>query len=67
MEKVILYTTHCPRCKVLSDKLNEKHVTYEEFTDKQKMLEMGMDMMPVLQVGKRRYNFKEAIQFVNGR
>lgn len=44
MEKVILYTTHCPRCKVLADKLNEKHVTYEEFTDKQKMLEMGMDM-----------------------
>ena len=67
MEKVILYTTHCPRCKVLADKLSEKHITYEEFTDKQKMLEMGMDMMPVLQVGKRRYNFKEAIQFVNGR
>lgn len=66
MEKVILYTTHCPRCKILADKLNEKHVTYEEFTDKQKMLEMGMDMMPVLQIGNAQYGFKEAMKLVGG-
>lgn len=66
MEKVILYTTHCPRCKVLADKLSEKHITYEEFTDKQKMLEMGMDMMPVLQIGNAQYGFKEAMKVVGG-
>ena len=39
---------------------------YTEFTDVQKMLEMGMDMMPVLQVGEQQYGFKEAIKIVGG-
>jgi len=30
------------------------------------MLEMGMDMMPVLQVGEQQYGFKEAIKIVGG-
>lgn len=66
MEKVILYTTHCPRCKVLAYQLDEKHIPYEEFTDKQKMLEMGMDMMPVLQIGNKQYSFKDAMKVVGG-
>lgn len=66
MENVILYTTHCPRCLTLANKLQEKGIHYTEFTDVQKMLEMGMDMMPVLQVGKKRYGFKEAIKIVGG-
>lgn len=37
MENVILYTTHCPRCTILADKLKEKNVQYTEFTDKNKM------------------------------
>lgn len=66
MENVILYTTHCPRCLILANKLKEKDIAYTEFTDKNKMLEMGMDMMPVLQVGNKRYNYKEAIKIVGG-
>lgn len=66
MENVILYTTHCPRCLVLANKLQEKGIHYTEFTDVQKMFEMGMDMMPVLQVGKKQYGFKEAIKIVGG-
>lgn len=66
MENVILYTTHCPRCLVLANKLKEKHIPYTEFTDKNKMLAMGMDMMPVMQVGDKRYDFKDAIKIVEG-
>ena len=66
MENVILYTTHCPRCIILADKLKEKNVQYTEFTDKNKMLEMGMDMMPVLQIGNKQYGFKEAMKIVGG-
>ena len=44
----------------------KKGIHYTEFTDVQKMLEMGMDMMPVLQVGKKQYGFKEAIKIVGG-
>ena len=39
MENVILYTTHCPRCLILANKLQEKGIHYTEFTDVQKMLE----------------------------
>lgn len=28
MENVILYTTHCPRCLVLANKLQEKGIHY---------------------------------------
>lgn len=66
MENVILYTTHCPRFLILANKLQEKGIHYTEFTDVQKMLEMGMDMMPVLQVGEQQYGFKEAIKIVGG-
>lgn len=66
MENVILYTTHCPRCTILADNLKEKNVRYTEFTDKNKMLEMGMDMMPVLQIGNKQYGFKEAMKIVGG-
>ena len=66
MENVILYTTNCPRCTILVDKLKEKNVRYTEFTDKNKMLEMGMDMMPVLQIGNKQYGFKEAMKIVGG-
>lgn len=49
-----------------ANKLQEKGIHYTEFTDVQKMLEMGMDMMPVLQVGEQQYGFKEAIKIVGG-
>lgn len=33
MEKIILYTNHCPRCTILEKKLQEKNISYETFTD----------------------------------
>ena len=66
MENVILYTTHCPRCVILANQLKEKNIPYTEFTDKNKMLEMGMDIMPVLQIGIKQYGFKEAMKIVGG-
>lgn len=33
MEKIILYTNHCPRCAILEKKLQEKNIAYETFTD----------------------------------
>ena len=66
MEDIILYTNHCPRCMILASKLKEKGIPYTEFTDVQKMLELGFDTVPVLQVGQQRYDFKDAIKIVGG-
>lgn len=64
---IILYTSGCPRCKVLEKKLNAANITYETFTDTDKMVEMGMNIMPILEVDGQRMNFKEANEWVNER
>ena len=36
--KIILYSTHCPRCNVLEKKLKTKNISYEEINDLKKEL-----------------------------
>lgn len=65
MEKanVVFYTVGCPRCTVLEKKLKEANIDYEIFSDVDKMLEMGMDDMPVLEVDGKRMSFSEAVKW----
>jgi len=63
--KIILYTTGCPRCHVLESKLNSKNISYEMFDDKDKMIDMGLTNVPVLEVDGNRMNFKEAVDWIN--
>lgn len=67
MEKVILYTIGCPRCKTLERKLTEAGITFEHFTNVDEMLKMGMEMVPVLEVEGKRMEFVEAIKWVKER
>lgn len=62
----ILYTNHCPRCLVLENKLKEKHVPYEVFTDVKEMIAMGMKEAPMLQVDETIMGFKEAMEYIGG-
>lgn len=58
---VTLYTTHCPKCKVLETKLDRAGVEYTQCEDLQKMLELGFKSAPVLIVNNEDpYLFKEA-------
>lgn len=63
--KIILYTTHCPRCTMLMKKLNEKGIEYEEETDIDKMLNLGMIDVPVLEVDGQRFDYRDAIKWVS--
>ena len=66
MMKVILYTTHCPRCEVLKTKLEQKNISYKEETDIEKMLQMGIKSVPMLSIdGASVMNFIDAIKWVN--
>lgn len=62
---VVLYSTGCPRCKILKSKLDKKGITYSVVDDVDKMLSMGMTTMPVLEVDGVRMSFKEAINWIN--
>lgn len=63
--EIILYSTHCPRCKVLEAKLNLKNIAYTECTDIDKMQSMGIISAPVLGVDGKLLQFKEATDWVN--
>lgn len=63
--KVILYTTHCPKCKVLTAKLKAKGVDYEEVTDVDVMRDKGFMSAPMLEVDGKIMTFVEAIKWVN--
>lgn len=65
-EKVILYSTGCPRCTVLKRKLDEKGVVYQEIEDVDEMMKLDIMEVPVLYIGGVLMNFTEAIEWVNG-
>lgn len=62
---VTLYTTHCPKCKVLEKKMKDKNIQYIEVTDEQKILQLGFNQAPILEVDGRIYDFKEANAWIN--
>ena len=63
----ILYSTGCPRCKVLETKLQQKGIEFYEANDEKEMEERGIMSVPVLDVDGALLPFKEAIDWVNGR
>ena len=62
---VTLYTTHCPQCKVLEAKLNQKSIQYETCEDQSTMHALGFRAAPMLGVDGTYLNFAEAIRWVN--
>lgn len=61
---IILWSTHCPRCKVLESKLKQKNINYEECDDVQLMLSKGLETAPALEVDGTMMNFKEAAEWI---
>lgn len=62
--KVILYSTHCPKCRVLEAKLNQKGIDYEEINDVELMQSMGFTHVPKLEIDGVVYDFKEAVEWI---
>lgn len=64
---ITLYSTGCPRCNVLVQKLNNKGIEYDVVNDVDVMTEKGIETVPVLEVDGQMMQFKKAIDWVNGR
>ena len=56
--EINLYSTNCPKCKILEKKLEQKGIEFNVFTDIDKMLSFGMSSAPNLQVEEKVMNFK---------
>ena len=61
---VVLHSTHCPKCKVLEAKLNQKSINYEENNDVELMMQKGFTTVPKLEVDRVVYDFKEAVEWL---
>lgn len=63
---VILYSTNCPRCNVLEKKLGQKNIDYKLITDEDIMINKGFMTAPMLEVDNEVYDFKGAVDWLNG-
>ena len=62
---VTLYSTGCPKCKVLKMKLQKKGIEYEENTNIDEMLEVGLKTAPALKVDDNLLPFEKAVKWVD--
>ena len=66
---VVLYTNHCPQCSALKDMLIKKNIDFEEETDVEKMVELGLHTAPMPRLGvpgkQNILTYKEALKWLN--
>lgn len=66
-DEIILYSTDCPKCKILESKLQNKGIYYTKNSSVDEMLNLGFTTTPMLKVGGFYLNFGEAVKWVNDR
>lgn len=65
MNKMILYSTGCPKCNVLKAKLKQKNVDYVENNNVDEMQKMGITTVPMLMINSNLLDFVEAVEYIN--
>ena len=65
--EVTLYSTGCPKCKVLGAKLDDKNINYNVVSDINVIISKGINTVPVLEVDNNLMDFKTAVDWVNAR
>lgn len=62
---VVLYSTHCPKCMVLQNKLEDKKIEYQLEESVDELIKLGFSQAPILKVGDQYLEFSEANQWIN--
>ena len=63
--KILLFSTGCPMCNVLTSKLDNAGIEYEVTDNMSEILKRGFTTVPVLKVNDMYMGFKEANKWVN--
>lgn len=63
--KIILFSTGCPKCNVLKQKLDASGLDYEVETDVSTLIDLGIMEVPILKVGDDYKSFKVANDWIN--
>ena len=65
MRYILVYTTHCPKCKILEKALESKGIHYSTVEDVDKMIELGITAVPQMVVDcGPRMDFKTAMMWI---
>lgn len=64
---IVLYSTNCPKCKVLKTKLEQNNIEFIENNDIELMAQKGFTTAPMLEIDSVVYNFKEAVAWIGER
>lgn len=63
---ITLYSTNCPKCKVLEMKMKKKNIEFDTYTDVDGMLAKGIKAAPILELeDNTRLDFTTAVKWVN--
>lgn len=60
MDKIIVYTVGCPKCKQLEKRLTQKNISFDVCTDVEEMKRLGISSAPYLSVNGELKSFAEA-------
>ena len=61
---ITVYTTHCPRCKILEKTLASRGVDYVAVEDVNAIMAKGFQMVPMMEVDGKVLDFKEAMFWI---
>lgn len=62
---VVLYSTNCPKCKVLKQTLDKELIQYTENNSVDEMIKLGIVQVPMLSVDGDLMDYSKAVQWVN--
>lgn len=61
---IILYSTNCPKCRILEGKMEAKNIAFNVETNIDLMLSKGFTMAPILEVDGVIMDFAKANKWV---
>lgn len=67
MDLTVLFSTGCPQCNVLKEKLKAANIDYIEVTDKDTIIAKGITKVPVLEVDGIKMELSAANEWIKSR
>lgn len=65
MRSIELFTTDCPKCRLLKTMLVKRNMGFTEVTDIEAMTQMGLQTVPWLRVNGEMLDFERAVTWIN--
>ena len=61
---ITLYSTNCPKCNVLKQKLQSLNIDFEISDNIDELIKLGFMEAPILKVNDKYLNFSKAVNWI---